>query len=146
MVCLFVRIRNHNIVAILAAVGAFFFVHEMEDVREIVLHRGDAARVLATDDIFHSVRYLQLHFLNGFPVFDDVHRRIRVNQSQEIIVDVDDIVDFDDVLFAHLLAVSVADERNIIIGFVKVQIIEHLDAISGGNVVDDNTFFYTGDF
>ena len=114
--------------------------------REVVLHGGDATRILATDDIFHGIRHFQLHFLDGFAIFDDVDRGVRVNQSEEIVVDVDDIVDFDDVLLAHLLAVRVADERDIIIGLVKVQVIEHLDAISGGNVVDDNTFFYAGDF
>ena len=143
---LLVGIRNHDIVAVFAAVGAFFLVYEMEDVREVVLHGGDATRILATDDILHSVRYFQLHLLDGFPVFDDVHRRVRVNQSQEIVVDVNDIVDLDNVFLAHLLTVGVADEGDIIIGLVEVQIIEHLDAISGGNVVDDNTFFYAGDF
>ncbi len=143
---LFHWVGHHDVVAVLATVGAFLLIHKMEDVREIVLHGGDAARVLAADDVLHSVRHFQLHLLDGLPLLDDVHRGVRVDQPEEIVVDVDDIVDLDDVLLAHLLAVGVADERDIIIGLVKVQIVEHLDSVAGGNVVDDNTFFYTGDF
>ena len=140
------RVRHHDVVAIFATIGALLLVHEMENVREIVLHGSDAARVLAADDILHSVRHFQLHLLDGLPLLDDVHRGVRVDQPEEVVVDVDDIVDFDDVFLSHLLAVGVADERDIIIGLVKVQVIEHLDSVAGGNVVDDNTFFYAGDF
>ena len=55
---LFHWIRHHDIVAVLAAVGAFLLIHEVENVREIVLHGGDAARVLAADDVLHAVRNL----------------------------------------------------------------------------------------
>ena len=143
---LFHRVRHHDIVAVLTAVGAFLLVNEVEYMREVVLHGGDAARVFATDDVFHAVGHFQFHLLDGLPLLDDVHRGVRVDQTEEVVVDVDDIVDFDDVFLSHLFAVGVADERDIIIGLVKVQIIEHLDAVAGGNVVDDNTFFYTGDF
>ena len=114
--------------------------------REVVFHRGDAARVLAADDVLHGVGDLQFHFLDCLAVLDYVDRCVRVDEPEEVVVDVDDVVDFDDVFLAHLLAVGVADERDIIIGRVKVQIVEHLDAVSGGDVVDYNSFFYACDF
>ena len=55
---LFHWIRYHNVVAVLAAIGAFLLIDEVKDVREIVLHGGDAARVLAAYDVLHAVRHL----------------------------------------------------------------------------------------
>ena len=53
---------------------------------------------------------------------------------------------FDDVFLAHLLAVSVGDEGDIIFGLVEVQIIVNLEPETCFDMVDDNTFVYTGDF
>ncbi len=113
---------------------------------EIGLHGGHATGVLAPDDVGHFLRHLEFDLLDGLAILNDVDRGVGVNQSEEVVVDVDDIVDFDDILLAHFLAVGIADERYIIVGLVKVQIVEHGDAVACLDVVDNNTFFYTIDF
>ena len=143
---LLVGVRNNDVVAIFTAIRALFLVHEMEDVVEIVLHGGDAARIFAFDDVGHLLGHLEFHLLDGFAVFNDVDGGVRVDEAEEVVVDVDDVVDLDDVFFAHLGTVGVHDEGDVVFRLVKVKVVEHSDAIAGLDVVDDDSFFYTVDF
>jgi len=143
---LFVWVGNHNIIAIFATIGALILIHKVEHVVKIGLYGGHATRVLATDNVGHLCRNLQFHLLDGLPVLNDVDCGIRIDKSEEVVVNIDDVIDFDNVLLAHFLAIGVHDEGHVVFGLVEVQIVEHRDAVSCLDVVDDNTFFYTIDF
>ena len=118
----------------------------MEHMVEVVFDGGDAARVLAVNDIGDCLWDLQFHFLHRFAVFDDIDGGVRIDEAEEVVVDVNDLVDFDDVFFAHLQTEGVHNEGHVVVGVFEVQVVENGHAISGFDVVNDDTSFYTVDF
>ena len=60
--------------AVDAAIDALLPVREAEGVRQLLLHRGDAPRVLAVDDVCHRLRQLEVEAVDLHPVAYDIDR------------------------------------------------------------------------
>ena len=95
--------RSNDIVAVLAAIGSLLLVHEMEHMVAVAFNGSDAARVLALDDVHHSLGYIQLHLLFDLAILNHIDGNVGVEQAEECVVDVDFIIDFDDVLSSHFI-------------------------------------------
>ena len=73
--------------------------------RKLLLDRGNAARVLAVDDIRDFFRHLDIFFLYDFSILDDVDRDTVIDVAEHInIYQIKAAVDLDDVLASHLAA------------------------------------------
>ena len=124
--------------AVNAAVDAFFPVGEFEDLGQLLFGGGDAAGVGAADDAGDIFGDIQMLALDGFAVADDIDGHIRVNVADRVKIQIDDLVDFDDVLFAHFYAVRVLDDGDRTVQLRQIQDIIQRHALTGGDMVDDN--------
>ena len=107
--------------AVQAAVCACRRVGQREYLRKLLFHGGYAARVFAVDDIFDPRRELELALFHLLAVLDEVHRNARVNIANHVPVQVQNAVNFDDVLAAKLIADNVFEQRHRAIELVELQ-------------------------
>ena len=107
--------------AVQAAVCACRRVGQREYLRKLLFHGGYAARVFAVDDIFDPRRELELALFHLLAVLDEVHRNARVNIADHVPVQIQNAVNFDDVLAAKLIADNVFEQRHRAIELVKIQ-------------------------
>lgn len=107
--------------AVQAAVCACRRVGQREYLRKLLFHGGYAARVFAVDDIFDPRRELELALFHLLAVLDEVHRNARVNIADHVPVQVQNAVNFDDVLAAKLIADNVFEQRHRAIELVELQ-------------------------
>ena len=106
-----------------------------------LLDGGDAPRVLAADHVFDLSRKPELLLLNDLFVLDDVYRDIVVNESENVqIHEIDRAFDLNDVLFSHLAALCVLDDRHTAVQLVKVEIFVDIHAPACLDVVEDEAF------
>ena len=98
------------------------------------------------DDVGDGFRNLQFHLFHRFAVFNNVYRSIGVNKAEEVVVDINNLIDLDDVLLAHFQTEGIHNEGHIVVGVFQMQVVKYGHAISGFDMVDDNTSFYTVDF
>ena len=75
-----------------------FPVGEPEDVRQLLLGRGDAARIFAFQNVADLVRQREVPLFDDLAVLYDIHRDAGVDVAEDVEVDVDERVDLDDVL------------------------------------------------
>ena len=90
--------------AVQAAVHALFAVGQRKDLRKLLLHGGNAARVFAADDVCNALGKLQLPLFNLLAVFDEIHGDAGVDVADDVPVEIENPVDFDDVLAPELAA------------------------------------------
>ena len=107
--------------AVQAAVCACRRVGQREYLRKLLFHGGYAARVFAVDDIFDPRRELELALFHLLAVLDEVHRNARVNIADHVPVQIQNAVNFDDVLAAKLIADNIFEQRHRAIELVKIQ-------------------------
>ena len=74
--------------AVHAAVYALFPVRKLEDMRDLLLGRGDAARVLALDDVHHAFRQFYRELAIELAVAHDAHGDAGVDIAEHIEVEV----------------------------------------------------------
>ena len=117
-------------VAVSAAVNLVFLVHKLEGVDDFLLHGSDAARVFALYYIFKSLWKLHVVLSFQLSVLYDVYGDIAVYLAQYIEVKVDNLVDFDNVLFAVLGTVCILDDCHTIVYLVKSKEFINLHALS----------------
>ena len=93
-------------ITVLAAVCLCLLIREIEDMRKLLLDRGDAARVLAVDHIGDLFRKLECFFSTILSILDDVDSDTcgRCSLAHPSIYQIQAAVDLDDVLAAHLVA------------------------------------------
>ena len=117
------------------------FIIEIEDMRKLLLDRGDAARVLAGDDIDELLRKSQLFFVYDHTVPDDVDGDVMINETKYVQIElIDRAFYFNNVFFAHLVAVRIFDDRNAAVHFVQSQVFIDRHALSSLDMVEYNTF------
>lgn len=124
--------------AVNAAVDAFFPVGEFEDLGQLLFGGGDAAGVGAADDAGDIFGDIQMLALDGFAVADDIDGHIRVNVADRVKIQIDDLIDFDDVLFAHFYTVRVLNDGHRTVQLRQIQNIIQRHTLTGGDMVDDN--------
>ena len=107
--------------AVQAAVCTCRRVGQREYLRKLLFHGGYAARVFAVDDIFDPRRELELALFHLLAVLDEVHRNARVNIADHVPVQIQNAVNFDDVLAAKLIADNIFEQRHRAIELVKIQ-------------------------
>ena len=60
----------------------------------------DTARVLAFENSLNSARKFHIDFANNFFVFDYIYTDAWINKAEHRIINIDDIIDFDDIFFS----------------------------------------------
>ena len=110
--------------------------------RKLLLDRGNAARVLAVDDICDFFRHLDIFFLYDFSILDDVDRDTVIDVAEHInIYQIKAAVDLDDVLASHLAAARIFDDSHLAVQLVQPQFKVNIHTASCLNVVQNKTFF-----
>ena len=128
--------------AVHAAVSLSLLICKIEDVRQLLLNGGNAARILAADHVGDLFRQLQRFFLGDLVVTDDIDGDVVVNVAQYIQVNVvDRALNLDDVLAAHLVASRVLDDGYLTVGeTVKTKVIVNVKAFASLNMIQNNAF------
>ena len=107
----------------IAAVDLTLLVGKEEYLIESLLDRGDTARVFAGDDIHELLRKIQILLCDDRSVLDDIDRDAVVYAAKHVQIQlVDRAFDLDDVLFPHLVAVRIFDDRHAAVHLVELQI------------------------
>jgi hypothetical protein len=120
----------------------FFRVDQPENMGDIAFGRSDTARIFAFQDIFHPVRQFQLVFFDDFLVSDDVDGNIGVNETQQIEIYVDMVIDFDEILLAHRGRGRVHHKSRRVMRLVKPQPVKNTNTLPGFDVINDDTVIY----
>jgi hypothetical protein len=111
-----------------------------------ILFRGSNAPGIFTDqDIFHPPGEFQMYLIAYLFPFNDIHRDIGVDDTENVEVDGDGIVDFDDILPAHTVGEGIYHKGHRVGELVKPKPVENLDTLSGFNVIDDDSIPYLRD-
>ena len=125
--------------AVQAAVGARALFGQCEDLRQLLLNGGDAAGILAADDVGDALGQLELALFGALAVLDDVDGDAGVDKADDIPVKVEHLVDLDDVLAAEFAARNVLEQRDGAVELVKAEDVVELHRLAGGDVVDNDT-------
>ena len=130
------------LITISAAIYLMILIIEIEDMRKLLLDRGNAARVLAVDDICDFFRHLDIFFLYDFSILDDVDRDTVIDVAEHInIYQIKAAVDLDDVLASHLAAARIFDNSHLAVQLVQPQFKVNIHTASCLDVVQNKTFF-----
>ena len=78
----------------------------------LLLHRGDAARVFALDDIRQPFGQLRMYLFHANAVLYDIDGYVGVNIAQRIQIQFQLGINLNDILFAHFLAGRIFNQRN----------------------------------
>ena len=125
--------------AVQAAVGARALFGQCEDLRQLLLNGGDAAGILAADDVGDALGQLELALFGALAVLDDVDGDAGVDIADDVPVKVEHLIDLDDVLAAELAAGNVLEQRDRAVELVKAEDVVELHRLAGGDVVDNDT-------
>lgn len=98
--------------AVHAAVGLGLRIRKIEDMRQLLLDGGDAARVPAVDHIGDLFRKLQGPLFRNLIAADNVDGDVVIDVAENVEIDVvQTALDLNDVLASHLVASCVLDNR-----------------------------------
>ena len=122
-----------------AAVGARALFGQREDLRQLLLNGGDAAGILAADDVGDALGQLELALFDALAVLDDVDGDAGVDIADDVPVKVERLIDLDDVLAAELAARNVLEQRDRAVELVKAEDVVELHRLAGGDMVDNDT-------
>ena len=125
--------------AVQAAVGARALFGQCEDLRQLLLNGGDAAGILAADDVGDALGQLELALFDALAVLDDVDGDAGIDIADDVPVKVEHLIDLDDVLAAELAARNVFEQRDRAVELVKAEDVVELHRLAGGDVVDNDT-------
>ena len=125
--------------AVQAAVGARALFGQCEDLRQLLLNGGDAAGILAADDVGDALGQLELALFDALAVLDDVDGDAGVDIADDIPVKVEHLIDLDDVLAAEFSARNFLEQRDGAVELVKTEDVVELHRLAGGDVVDNDT-------
>ena len=124
--------------AVRAAVDSVLSVGKPEFMDDFLLGCGDAAGILAADDVFEGLRHVDAPLFHQRAVADEVHRDAGVHEAQHVEINGDVGIDLDDVLLAGAVADGVFDDGHGGVQGVEVQKLVDPHAPPGGDVVDDD--------
>ena len=125
-------------VAVSAAIGVLDGVAEQEDGVQLGLRHGDAAGVLAVDDVHQLLGQLQVLLGNPLTVADNVDGDVGVDVAQHVQIHLHGRVDLDDVLFAHAVAADVLDDGHGAVQLIQVEVLVDVHALASLDVVQDH--------
>jgi hypothetical protein len=91
----------------------------MENMGDIFFGRCDAPGIFTDEDILHPFGEPEVYLFADHFVFDDIDRDMGVNEAENIEVDGDGIIDFDDVLPSHTFRRGVYHKGHGVRGLVK---------------------------
>lgn len=107
-----------------------------------LLDRGDAAGILAFDDVpdlFGEHQFLLVHDL---AVFDDVDGDVVVEKGEDVQIQHIDITFYlENVLFAHLVAAGIFDDCHGAVELVELQVMIDGKALAGSDMIQHETLF-----
>jgi len=126
---------TRRLLAVDAAVDLLHGVGELELMDDLTFAGCDAPGIFALDDANHLLGQLHMTLLGNLAVVDDVDGDAGVQVAQNVQVNVHMGADLDDILLAHLGAVSILDQGHSAVQLVQIQHIVDVHAVAGGDVV-----------
>lgn len=123
-------------VAVDAAIFGGFLICEHEDMLDLLLCGGYAARILAAHNVFDALGKLEITFFDYSAVMDNVHRCAGADNSEGTEVYVDLVGDLDYILRAVLTAACILDYRDLAVQRIEVELIIDLHRLACGDMID----------
>ena len=72
------------LITISAAIYLMILIIEIENMRQLLLDGGDAARVLAFDHVDNLLRKTKVFLLNNLLVLDDVYGDVVIDEAKDV--------------------------------------------------------------
>ena len=93
-----------------ASVNPVFFVRQLENMHKFLLDGSDAAGIFAVQYIRKTFRQIDFFLFRQLSISDYIYGYIWINIADNINIDVNHSIYFDDVLFAHFPAFYIFDD------------------------------------
>ena len=122
---------------VFAAINFLVRVSEDEDLRQLLLNGGDAARVFTLEHAADALRQLERALFHKFPIADDVDGDARIDIADQVPVKVHFAVDLDDVLAAELAARNVFEDGHRAVKLIEAEDLDVDVQVDGG--INDET-------
>ena len=133
---LLISVTSVFLFAIFASVNFVLLIGKNKYLVKALLDGSDAARVLAFDHVDNLLRKTKVFLLNNLLVLDDVYGDVVIDEAKDVKIQVfDRAFYFDNVLFAHLIAAGVLDDRNGTVKLVQLQIMINSHGLSSFDMV-----------
>ena len=81
-----------------------FPVGQPENMRKLLLNGCDTARVFTADDTRNRLWEVWMNFLHPLSAADNIDGNVRINITQHVVVQVNDLIDFQNIFFPILAA------------------------------------------
>ena len=128
--------------AVFAAVDLLFFIGKDENVGKTLLDRGDAAGILALDDVPDLSGEHQFLFVHDLAVLDDIDGDVVVEKGEDVQIQRIDITFYlENVFFAHLVAAGIFDDSHGAVELVELQVMIDGKALAGSDVIQHEALF-----
>ena len=101
------------------------------------LGAGNASGIFALYNTNYFFGQFKADFFRNLTVLNNVDGNVGVNVAQHIIVQVDDLVDLQDVLFSVLAAGGILDDGHFAVHAVQAQLFIQVQTLTSRDVVDD---------
>ena len=128
--------------AVDTSVYPVFSVGEPEHMRKLLLGGGDASRIFTLYHVYDLIRRVDMAPFGQLAVFDDVDGDTRIYITDSIQVHIDESVDFDYILPAHLLTFGVLDKSYLAIQRIQSQDTVETHPLSGLYMVKYDAVLY----
>ena len=99
-----------------------FPVGQPENMRKLLLNGCDTARVFTADDTRNRLWEVGMNFLHPLSAADNIDGNVRINITQHVVVQVNDLIDFQNIFFPILAAGGVFDDRHLTFQLIQAQI------------------------
>jgi hypothetical protein len=111
-----------SLFAVFAAVDSAVVICQDEHLIQSLFDGCDASRITAVNDVADLFGKLEVQFVHDLSVFNDIHSDIRVDKANGVKIQlIHRALNFDNVLFAHFVALGIFDDGDLGICFIQVQ-------------------------
>lgn len=129
-------------IAVNTAIYALFPVNKAEFVNDLLLHRSNAAGIFALDNALQMFGQSHVVLLFKLAVFNNIHGDIAVNVSENVEIQVNDLVDFDYILKTVLFAFYVLNNGHAALDLIKAEKLINFHALACADVIQDYSVSY----
>ena len=117
-------------------------IGEIEDLRQLLLNGGDAARICTADDSLHLLRERKGFLFDDFPVFDHIDCDVRIHKGENVQIQRIDIAfHLQDIFFAHGVAPGILNDCDCAVQLIQSEVMIELQTFAGLDVIQNKAFF-----
>ena len=133
---LFISVTGVFLLTIFTSVNLILLICQNKHLIQSLLDGSDTAGIFTSDHVYNLLRKTKVFFLNDLLILNNIYGDIVINETKDIQIQIfNRSLNLDDVLFAHLIALCVLDDRNSTVKLVKLQVMINSHSLAGFDMV-----------